>query len=220
MKSIKPILCTALALVGMSAPLRADYLVNSFETTPVLYAAPSPPYPAVTQSSAWASDGSYSVAVTYDSSYTWSWLYLADPAGNNWYTPSTYANWYNYNKIQFDIYRPASNPSGNLAISAGINGSEGWNQVLNLVNYEWQNSGTAIQETVTWDYSAIRNAAPAPTASSWWQFNLVAQGGYGGTVYIDNLRFVDPVPEPSVFALLMLSLPLGMILRNRQALKN
>ncbi len=222
MKSPKLAFWTALALTGMSGTLHADYLANSFETSPVVYgASASPPYSSVGQSSLWATEGTSSLTTSFDNSYTWSWLYSADSAGQNYYNPTTYLNWYNHNKLQIDIYRPASNPSGNLELVLATSGPEGWQQ-QQVVNWEWQNTGTDVYQTLTWDYSAIRNAAPAPSPGyvDWWQFAFMARGGSGGTVFIDNVRFVDQVPEPTVLSMLLLGLPAGLALRARRAAKS
>ncbi len=220
MKSTKLTLATVCALMGVSAGLRADVLVDSFETSPVIAGTPAnPPYTAVSQSSVWASDGTSSLAVTFDSSMTWSWIYVAGPSGQNYFPRETYWDWYNHTKLQFDVYRPASNPSGNLDVSAAMNGIQGWAQQADLINWVWQNTGQSSVTTVTWDYSALRNAAPAPDLvgyTDWWQLALMPRGGSGGTVYIDNVRFIDPVPEPSVIALMVLAVPAGLVLRGRR----
>lgn len=215
-------LCTASFVLAMASSLYADVLVDSFETTPVISgSAANPPYTAVGQSSAWSSDGANSLAVSFDTSGSWTWLYVAgDAAGDNYFPRQTYWDWYNYTTLQFDVHRPALGTGWNLDLGAGINGPQGWNQNGDMINWVWQNAGDSTTATVSWDYSAIRAAAPAPDLTGytdWWQLALYARGSYGGTVYIDNIRFVNPVPEPSVVSLLLLAVPAALSFRAHRA---
>lgn len=223
MNATKLLSITTLVLAAMTASLQADFLANSFETSPVTSPAPvNPPYTSVGQSSsAGVTDGSYSMEINYDNSNGWSWLYTADSAGNNWYNPTTYLNWYNHNKLQFDLHRPALGFGWNLELVVAMQGPQGWQQ-KQMVNWVWQSAGASSSQTLTWDYTAIRGAAPVPNLSpppyDWWQFAVVARGSYTGKIYIDNVRFIEPVPEPTVVSLLGLAAAVGIFARGRRAL--
>lgn len=186
---------TTLALVAMTTSLAtADFVVDSFETLPLLSpAAVNPPYTNVSQSTiAGVTHGTYSMQVDFTNA-SWSWMYTADAAGNNWRDAATYAKWRRHNKLKIDLYRPALDFGWNLEVLAAMNGPVGlgWQQ-LQLVSWVWLNNGVSSAETLVWDYSAIRDAAPA--SGTWWQLALLARGDIGGTVYFDNVRFTDPLP--------------------------
>ncbi len=207
-----------LAAAAVSA--HADVLVTSFETSPVISGTPdNPPYLSVGQSSAWASEGNNSLAISFDGSGGWKWIYVAgDTGGNNYFPAATYADWYNHTRLEFDVYRPALNYGWNLEVGAAINGPQGWNQQAGLIGWTWQNAGDDSLTTVTWDYSAIRNSAPAPGGSDWWQLALFARTttAGGGMAYIDNVRFVEAVPEPTAMGLLLLAGSAGWLGRRRR----
>ncbi len=193
----KPKAVTTLALLALGTSLAsAAYVVDSFETTPLLSPAfVNPPYTSVSQSTlAGVTQGLHSMRVDYTND-AWQWMYTADALGNNWRDTATYIRWLGHKSLKIDLHRPAldlspASTGWNLEVLAAMNGPENWQQAQ-LVNWAWLNNGESSTETLTWDYSAIRNAAPK--SGSWWQLNLLARGSYGGTVYFDNARFVDPV---------------------------
>jgi len=174
-------------------------LVTSFETEADLF---TPMDPAIEGTAAVAL--SYTEGVTQGfasmevvpTGYAWSWL-------TKNFDASTYQQWYDHNQLSIDFTR-VTTAAGNFELVAAMNGPQGWNQ-QQLVNWAWQNPGLTNTQTLVWDYSVIRDAAPVPgsgTESDYWQLNLMPRTNpdyapqYG---YIDNVRFIDPVvpPEPA-----------------------
>jgi hypothetical protein len=156
-------------------------LLESYETG--VPTGANPPYTSITQSTAaGVTDGSYSMLVTVDNSGTWSTIVQN-------YGASAFADWKNHSKIRFDVHRAAMGAGWNLAVDIALNGDGApWTQT-SLVNWVWLNAGDSSSETLVYDYSAMKAAAPA--TGTWWQFNLVLRSGQGGDVYIDNIRFTD-----------------------------
>ena len=191
-----------LALLVPGAALEAQVpgvLVMSFDTEADLF---TPMDPTI--------EGTATVALSYTAGvtegfasmevvptgYAWSWLQRNFDA-------TTYQQWYDHNQLSIDFTR-VTTAAGNFELVAAINGPQGWNQ-QQLVNWAWQNPGITDTQTLVWDYSEIRDAAPAPgfgTEADYWQLNLLPRTNpdyapqYG---YIDNIRFIDPVvpPEPT-----------------------
>ncbi len=173
-------------------------LVTSFETEADLFA---PMDPAIEGTAAVALSSVYGVTQgiasmeTVPTGYAWSWL-------TKNFDATTYQQWYGHNKLSFDFTR-VTTAAGNFELVAAMNGPQGWNQ-QQLVNWAWTNPGLNETQTLVWDYTAIRDAAPAPgsgTDADYWQLNFLPRTNpdyspqYG---YIDNIRFIDPVvpPEP------------------------
>ena len=155
-------------------------MVESFETT--VPTGANPPYVGITQSTAaGVTDGTYSMLVDIDNSMTSSWIAMN-------YGASTYTDWKNHTKIRFDLHRPALDHGWNLEVNLGLN-AEGatWTQTQ-LVNWLWLNANTGTSETLEFDYSAMRAAAPA--TGNWWQLNLMFRTANGGQVYVDDVKFV------------------------------
>jgi hypothetical protein len=216
MKSTKLTFCTTLLVLGIASAVRADVSIDSFEgASPSLYgpATATPIVPgSVVQGSLGVTDGSSSMQVGVDATGTWAWQL------SKTYGASTYTDWYNHNKLQFDIFRAPGANGWNFDMALAINTVAGWNQVNTLFpSWPWLNAGQSSSLTVTVDYSAYRNTAPTPGSPNthYWQLNLLPRSGQGGTIYIDNVRFVEAVPEPSVFSLVLLALPAAFIVRSR-----
>lgn len=207
----------ALALLAISTSLQADVLVDSFENTPVA-SNPGAPYASISQSATWASAGLASLAVDFTNSSTFKWFYTAGSSGQGYYGASTYTDWYNHTKLQFDVHREAETFGWNLDLSVAMSGTQGWQQKLSVVNWVWHNAGQSSTETITWDYSAIRDTAPA--SGTWWQLAFAGRGnnGEGGNFYIDNVQFVSVVPEPTAMSLLGLGLGIVLFGRKRRAI--
>ena len=207
MKTIPKNLAAFIGLAAVATPLRADVLVESFETS--VFPGPNPPYTTIAQSSSsGVTEGTYSMQVDFDSSSAWQWM------GNS-YGASTYSDWLGHTKLQFDLHREAENFGWNLNFAVAMNGDMGWNQ-QEVVAWDWLNAGESSSQTITWDYSSIRNAAPQ--GGTYWQLNLMARGSYGGTVYVDNVRFVEPIPEPASAGLVLLGAGVLLGIRRRSSL--
>jgi MYXO-CTERM domain-containing protein len=174
-------------------------LVTSFETEADLF---TPMDPAIEGTAAVALSYVYGVTEgiasmeTVPTGYAWSWL-------TKNFDATTYEQWYAHNKLSID-YTRVTTAAGNFELVAAMNGPQGWNQ-QQLVNWAWTNPGLNETQTLVWDYTAIRDAAPAPgsgTEADYWQLNFLPRTNpdyapqYG---YLDNIRFIDPVvpPEPS-----------------------
>jgi hypothetical protein len=186
--------------MAISSP--ANVLVESFETG--VYSGSNPPYVSITQSSsAGVTDGAYAMEIVFDNSSSWAWM-------GKTYGATAYEDWYDHTKMQFDLHRKAEDFGWNLNFAVGVNGPQGWQQ-LEPVAWTWHNAGESSSQTITWDYSALR--ATAPDSGTWWQLNLMARGSYGGTIHIDNVRFIEPVPEPAAASLLLLWCGLLLALR-------
>ncbi len=201
-RNVGRMMSSLLAMFLMGAAVWAQppgVLVTSFDTEADLF---TPMDQAIEGTAAVAL--SYSEGVTQGfasmetvpTGYAWSWL-------TKNFDASTYQQWYDHNQLSIDFTR-VTTAAGNFELVAAINGPQGWNQ-QQLVNWAWQNPGMNETQTLVWDYSAIRDAAPAPgsgTEADYWQLNLLPRTNpdyspqYG---YIDNIRFIDPVvpPEPA-----------------------
>lgn len=155
--------------------------VESYEEA--LPTGKNPPYvsiEAVTE--AGVTDGSKSLKVIVDNSMTWEWL------GQSFGT-SVYEAWKKHSKVRFDVHRPAQSAGWNLELQVGLNADGAtWTQGK-LMDWEWLNGDTSASKTLEFDYSSMK--ATAPASSAWWQLNLLFRSAQGGTVYVDNVRFVD-----------------------------
>lgn len=192
---------TALVLTALGTSLASAVLVESFETHPLMKnssGAPpnNPPYTNVTQSTvAGVTDGTYSLTASFTNA-DYSWMYKAVANGgvtNLYYGASTYFQWYRHKTLKIDLHRPALTWGWNLEFAMAINGPQGWQQ-NQLVPWLWQNADESSSQTLTWDYSAIRDTVGP--SGGYWQLAMMARGNVagGGTVYVDNLRFEDLVP--------------------------
>ena len=143
----------------------------------------NPPYLGIeTSTEAGVSDGSRSLKVVLDNSMTWEWL------GQSFGAP-VYEAWKKHSKVRFDVHRPVQSAGWNLEVQVGLNADGAtWTQGQ-VMNWEWLNGGATATKTLEFDYSAMKAAAPATGA--WWQLNLLFRSAQGGTVYVDNVRFVD-----------------------------
>ena len=190
-----------LAAVAMAVglgpnPARAQlsYLVTSFETEADLFTPMANPPPAGTPAVALSSQfgvtqGTNSMQVT-PSGFNSAWL-------TKGFGPETYAEWYDYQGLAFDFTRVTTS-AGNYQLVASINGPQGWNE-KQLVEWGWQEAGQQRTTTLTWDYGAIRAAAPAPGSgeqADFFQLSFTAQTAPAFAPqngYIDNIRFINPV---------------------------
>lgn len=193
---------TGTTFFALSTALASAVVFESFETHPLFRSQSggppeNPPYTNAAQSTVAVTDGTYSFTASFTND-TWSWMYKAVVSGsvtNSYYGPATYFEWYRHKQLKVDLHRPALPWGWNLEFVLAMNGTAlgGWRQEQ-LLNWVWLNADAASSETLTWDYSAIRDAA-SPNGSSW-QLGVMARGNApgGGTIYIDNLRFEDLVP--------------------------
>ena len=162
-------------------PTITPTLVESYEES--LPSGKNPPYVSVEAASdAGVTDGAKSLKVVVDNSMTWEWL------GQS-FGPSVYEAWKRHSKVRFDIHRPALSAGWNLEVQVGLNADGAtWTQGQ-VLNWEWLNGGASAKKTLEFDYSAMK--AGAPDTGAWWQLNLLFRSAQGGTVYVDNVRFVD-----------------------------
>ncbi len=196
-----PLAAVMLAALFSGSAARAQapgVLVTSFETEADLF---TPMDPAIEGTAAVALSSVYGVTQgtasmeVVPTGFTWNWL-------TKNFDATTYQQWYDHNKLSIDFTR-VTTAAGNFELVAAMNGPQGWNQ-QQLVNWAWTNPGLNETQTLVWDYTAIRDAAPAPGSGAeadYWQLNFVPRTNpdyapqYG---YIDNIRFIDPIvpPEP------------------------
>jgi len=155
--------------------------VESYEEA--LPTGKNPPYVSIEAADeAGVTDGAKSLKVVVDNSMTWEWL------GQSFGAP-VYEAWKKHSKVRFDVHRPALAEGWNLEVQVGLNADGAtWTQ-SQVMNWEWLNGGASSTKTLEFDYSAMKAAAPATGA--WWQLNLLFRSAQGGTVYLDNVRFVD-----------------------------
>jgi len=167
-------------------------LLESYEVD--VPTAPNPPYLVYQQSTeAGVTEGTKSLKITFNNSNEWQWV------GRD-YGSGGYADWHANDIMLVDIHR-ASLPNGwSLNLEAALNGPMGWTQTT-LANYTWLNANTTDTITLAFDYRNAKGTAPAPDAESWFQLNLMARGNQGetigGTIYLDNIRFVPFATPPS-----------------------
>jgi hypothetical protein len=195
--NLRPRLVLSAITLLLPATSGAAVLVESFESG--VYTANNPPY-TTAQSVEGATHGAFSMQVDFASGAQWSWM-------GSTYGAAVYDAWKNHTKLQFDVRRQAEAFGWNLELVVGTNGPQGWNQVQ-VANWVWHNAGQTSDTTYTVDYSAL--AAAAPAGGTWWQLNLMARGSSGGTIFVDNVRFIDPVPETSTALLGLAALPLWL----------
>lgn len=175
------------------APTGQAALFESFEDGVPDGAEP----PATSQSSeAGVTHGASSMRVDYGGN--WSWIGITKNG--------TYADFKANKRILFDVHRPAMPAGANLEVVIALNADNAadpewaaWTQ-SQLLNWVWFNTGTAYTATLEFDYSAMRDAAPATGA--WFQVNLMFRSSYADQhVYVDNVRFAgEPPPPPPAFA--------------------
>ncbi len=181
-----------LPLLGMATVGQAA-LFESFEDGVPAGADP----PATSQSSeAGVTHGSSSMRVDFASN--WSWIGIT--------RNGTYADFKANRRILFDVHRPAMPAGANLEVVIALNADNAgdpewsaWTQAQ-LVNWVWFNAGQSYTATLEFDYTAMRDAAPA--TGEWFQVNLLFRSSYADQhVYVDNIRFAgDPPPPPAAFA--------------------
>jgi len=208
MKTLTQITVIAASLLVATTSLRADALLTSFESASELFPA-NASMGNIAQSSLFATDGVASMKVDILSG-NWNW-------SSKTYGASSYSDWFSHKKLEIDLTRVTSIANGaNLEFVLAMNGPQGWNQ-QQLINWVWLNPGLTQSSTLVLDYTAIRNGAPAPTGpSDWWQLNIVARSGQAGqTIYLDDIRFVEVVPEPTAASLLLLGIGSLVAVRRR-----
>ncbi len=208
MKNSCRIICIACLLAVGSAANGA--VLTSFESPGELFPTTTTNTP-IAQSSQNVTHGTASMALGVASG-NWNW-------STKNYGASSYADWWGNTNMTIDLTRVTTGNAGNIEFVMAINGPQGWQQ-KQLMNWPWQNANTTASYTggsaLTWDYTAIRNAAPAPTAGDYFQINIMARSTYTGqTVYLDNIQFTGAVPEPGSFTLLSLA-GVGLVFRRRR----
>lgn len=193
-----------LALAALPAAASAG-LLESYETSVPAIPDPPTPYLAIEQSSdAGVTRGAKSMKIVYDATGIWQWVGVNYPA-------STYSDWYANDIMLVDVHRPvmAGNSKLNLVVAIGGRDWVEW-KTKELVAWAWMNGGNSSTDTLVFDYRTIRDAAPAPGAGlpangDYLQFNVMARSnmevatgkegpGAGGTVYLDNVRFIKSLP--------------------------
>ena len=198
----KALVTLALFAVGTSLA-SAAYVVDSFETLPLVEVSANnpvppnyvPPYTNVSESTIGVTEGTYSMQLGFTND-AFNWLYTLDAAGHDYHDAATYMRWLGHRTLKIDLYRPAldfspGSTGWNLNVAAAMNGPMIWQQIDLMPSWPWLNNGQSSTQTLIWDYSAIRNAAP--TSGTWWQLALAVRGTYGGAAYLDNVRFTDAV---------------------------
>jgi len=73
------------------------------------------------------------------------------------------------------------------------------------------------ESTLTWTITPAMQALLAANPTATTSLNFQIGGGNAGTMYLDNLRIVEAVPEPSVFALIGLGATGLLAMRRRKA---
>jgi len=178
-------------LIGAVQVASAAYMFESFETG--VYTSIDGKKLA-SQSSAYATDGSYSMRID---DYTGGWEGLFQG-----YSPAAYDAWYAATAIEADVYFPAITAGWRQVQCALFTNSDaGWDQE-ELVKWVWLNPGQSLTQHVVWDITALKTGAPK--TSGWFSFGiLLASPGkqnancYPSVAYIDNIQFTGaPVPEP------------------------
>ena len=209
----------ALTIIAAGTPARADFLLESFETSGSLY-GPGTASPIVAGSVAQSTsfgvtEGLYSMQAGLAPGAAWAWQL------GKTYGAQAYTEWYNHKKLAIDVFRAPGANGWNFDFNAAMNGAMNWQQTSWAPSWQWLNAGDSSSFTYVWDYSAIRNAAPAPGSPNthWWQINLLPRSGQGGTVYIDNIRFIEVVPEPGSITLIGLGLGALAMARRKKSCK-
>ena len=169
-----------------SIPPAPPYLLESFEASSPFPAAASPYFNFEPSTTAGVTDGTNSLHVSYTNDATWAWRDSTD------YGAAVYAEWKTHTKLVFDLHRAAFTDGWNLEFAVAMDGTAGWYQPADVVNWVWQNAGVATTQTLTVDYSSVVGAAPATGTS--WRLHFMLRGnggdatGHCGDVYIDNIR--------------------------------
>jgi len=181
-----------ITLLAAATAAHSAVILESFEADPLLAPgspAANPPYTNISRSATGVTQGSSSMQIGF-SDGTFSWLYMAQPSKTDSYYPA-YGKWYAHSKVKLDVYRPPQPIGWNFNMAMAINNQGGWQQIDLLPSWPWLNAGESSTQTLSWDYSAIRNANTP--GGFWLQLVLSAHGSFGGTAYIDNVRFTDAV---------------------------
>lgn len=170
-----------------SIPPAPPYLLESFEAASPFPAASSPYFDFEPSVTAGVTEGANSLHVSYTNDTTWAWRESTD------YGAAGYAAWKTHTKLVFDLHRAAFTDGWNLNFAVAMDGTAGWYQPADVVNWVYLNAGVATTETITVNYSSVVGAAPATGTS--WKLNFMLRGnggdanGHCGDVYIDNIRF-------------------------------
>jgi hypothetical protein len=182
-------------------------LLNSFETGIEGFESTA----TLSSSTLGATEGSKSLAVKYTG---FAWI---SSTGSNNAQEEAYANALLASadkKIYID-YTVLDPGIGNWADAflALNDGGVGWRQTATGVTVPT----TLGTHTIALDYSGL--AMPNYGAANWFRFSFSINGPASVTnpltVYVDNIRTVDPVPEPTSIA--AIGLGLAAVLRKRRA---
>jgi len=182
----------AIVLLALSSSLCSAVVLESFESDPLVDPGnppANPPYTNIARATAGVTHGSYSMQIDFTNA-AFAWMYMAQPSKTDSFYPA-YGKWYNHRKVKLDLYRPPQPIGWNFNLAMAINNQGGWQQIDLMPTWPWLNPGESSTQTLTWDYSAIRNANSP--GGYWLQLVLSAHGSFGGTVYLDNVRFTDAV---------------------------
>jgi len=197
-KTLLTLVLSALSTSIAMAAIPQTALLESFETPPMISPInppANPPYTNISQSSgAGVSEGAYSMQMDVTNA-DFAWTYVAGSPGrsNSYYASDAYSKWYNHKRLKLDLYRPPQAVGWNFNLFIAINNAGGWQQSDLMPTWPWLNASQSSTQTLTWDYSVIRNQnTPGGT---WMQLPLAGRSTVGGTVFIDNVRFTTPA-EP------------------------
>lgn len=217
---------TALATFTVVGAVQAQLVIGDFETGLDGWTDGALPGGSISQSAVWSSTGNYSLRIDGANGFAWGPYYdnLANLSQLN-----------GLPVIAADVYWLTSDWTGvgtegvwarwdNVAVNSG---ETGWYQTSNAQMtdaanpsypgswdpYSW---GTSHQRTIYWDTSA-GTLGSGIGGGGWAQLNLAVNDNSTGPdiYYIDNIRLLAAVPEPSAFALLGLGGALLAIIRRR-----